>query len=211
MGTWDDGPFDNDSAADWCGDLHYADPSARAAIVRAALTTAAFNAGYLDHDDAASAIAATAIVASQMPGGEPMTSPYAPDFRLAGESLDLWCPLLSVDDRLRTGLWHVVGTRSASVRGRPTSCGFPPRPFRAGAACRRAGSPRTSTTYSDGKPRSNAAAIARTTTAATTHAIGTATSVLPAGLNRLPSQPCVMIYSCLPGSSDGRPALLGAR
>ncbi|MFI6758800.1 DUF4259 domain-containing protein [Micromonospora sp. NPDC050417] len=89
MGTWDDGPFDNDSAADWCGDLHDADPSARAAIVRAALTTAAFNAGYLDYDDAVSAIAAAAIVASQMPGGEPMTSPYAPDFLLAGESLDL--------------------------------------------------------------------------------------------------------------------------
>lgn len=29
MGTWDDGPFDNDTAADWCDDLHDADPSAR--------------------------------------------------------------------------------------------------------------------------------------------------------------------------------------
>ncbi|MET7668658.1 DUF4259 domain-containing protein [Micromonospora luteifusca] len=89
MGTWDDGPFDNDSAADWCGDLHEADPSVRAAMVRAALATAALSTDYLDHDDAASAIAAAAIVASQMPGGDPITSPYAPDFLLAGESLDL--------------------------------------------------------------------------------------------------------------------------
>ncbi|MEU7781537.1 DUF4259 domain-containing protein [Micromonospora parva] len=69
IGTWDDGPFDNDSAADWCGDLHDADPPARPAMVRAALTTAALNTGYLDHDDAASA--AAAIEASQMPGGDP--------------------------------------------------------------------------------------------------------------------------------------------
>ncbi|MBL6280032.1 DUF4259 domain-containing protein [Micromonospora fiedleri] len=89
MGTWDDGPFDNDTAADWCGDLHDADPSARAAMVRAALTTAAFDTGYLDHVNAVSAIAAAAITASQMPGGDPITSPYAPDFLLAGESLDL--------------------------------------------------------------------------------------------------------------------------
>ncbi|MEU4476351.1 DUF4259 domain-containing protein [Micromonospora sp. NPDC023888] len=89
MGTWDDGPFDNDTAADWCGDLHDADPSTRAAMVRAALSTAALNTGYLDHDDAVSAIAAAAIVASLMPGGAPITSPYAPDFLLAGESLDL--------------------------------------------------------------------------------------------------------------------------
>ncbi|MGC4810193.1 DUF4259 domain-containing protein [Micromonospora sp. DT228] len=115
MGTWDDGPFDNDSAADWCGDLHDADPSARSEMVRAALTTAALNADYLDYDDAASAIAAAAIVASQLPGGDPITSAYAPDFLLAGESLDLDddLPLLAVEalDRILgdnsewRGLW----------------------------------------------------------------------------------------------------------
>jgi len=99
MGTWDDGPFDNDSAADWCGDLHDADPAARAAMVRTALTRAALNTGYLDYDDAVSAIAAAAIVASQVPGGDPITSPYAPDFLLAGESLDMDddLPQLAVD------------------------------------------------------------------------------------------------------------------
>ena len=58
-------------------------------MVRAALTTAALNTGYLDYKEAASAIAAAAIVASQMPGGDPIASPYAPDFLLAGESLGL--------------------------------------------------------------------------------------------------------------------------
>jgi hypothetical protein len=89
MGAWDDGPFDNDTAADWCGDLHDAPPSERAAMVRAALTAAVDNTGYLDHDDAALAIAAAAIVASRMRGGAPITSPYAPDFLLAGEALEL--------------------------------------------------------------------------------------------------------------------------
>jgi hypothetical protein len=86
---WAEGPFDNDTAADWCGYLHEADPAERAAIVRATLVTAATNEAYLDHDDAAPAIAAAAILASGMPGGAPITSPYAPDFVLAGEPLDL--------------------------------------------------------------------------------------------------------------------------
>jgi hypothetical protein len=89
MGAWDDGPFDNDSAADWCGDLHDAEPSQRPAMVRAALADAAGNREYLDHDVAAPAIAAAAIVASLMPGGAPIVSPYAPDFLLAGEGIEL--------------------------------------------------------------------------------------------------------------------------
>jgi len=89
MGAWDDGPFDNDPAADWCGDLYDAHPSERVGLVRAALATAAHNTGYLDYDDAAPAIAAAAIVASRLPGGAPIASPYAPDFPLAGEALEL--------------------------------------------------------------------------------------------------------------------------
>lgn len=89
MGTWGDDPFDNDSAADWCDDLNDADPAARTAMVRDALTSAVRNTEYLDYDDAAAAIAAVAIVASQLPGGEPITSPYAPAFLLSGGSLDL--------------------------------------------------------------------------------------------------------------------------
>ena len=32
MGTWDVGPFDNDTAADWCGDLHDAAPAPQPAL-----------------------------------------------------------------------------------------------------------------------------------------------------------------------------------
>ena len=82
MGTWDVGPFDNDTAADWCGDLHDAAPAQRTSVVRSALTTVLDNGDdYLDSNLADEAIAAAAIVASQLPGGARITSPYAPDFR----------------------------------------------------------------------------------------------------------------------------------
>ncbi|MEW2329632.1 DUF4259 domain-containing protein [Micromonospora chersina] len=89
MGAWGEGPFDNDSAADWCFELHDAHPSERRGMVRAALAAAACNSGYLDLADAAPAIAAAAIVASRLPDGPPITSAHAPDFLLAGESLEL--------------------------------------------------------------------------------------------------------------------------
>lgn len=88
MGAWAEGPFDNDTAADWCGDLDDAVPSARAALVRAALVAAADNEAYLDHDDAAPAIAAAAIVAAGLPGGAAIISAYAPNFVLAGERIE---------------------------------------------------------------------------------------------------------------------------
>ncbi|PZG38067.1 hypothetical protein C1I98_24840 [Spongiactinospora gelatinilytica] len=37
MGTWDVGPFDNDTAADWRGDLNDAAPSERLDMIRRAL------------------------------------------------------------------------------------------------------------------------------------------------------------------------------
>ncbi|MGS2617117.1 DUF4259 domain-containing protein [Micromonospora sp. LZ34] len=89
MGSWDSGPFDNDTAADWCGDLDDADTAQRPALVREALTRAAGEDGYLDADIACEAIAAAAIVAAQLPGGQPITSPYAPDFLRDGGRLDV--------------------------------------------------------------------------------------------------------------------------
>jgi hypothetical protein len=89
VGAWGDGPFDNDEAADWCDVLDSAPPSERGALLRTTLATAASNTGYLAYVDAAGAIAAAAIVASQMPGGAPVTTPYAPHFLLAGEALEL--------------------------------------------------------------------------------------------------------------------------
>ncbi|TYB90921.1 DUF4259 domain-containing protein [Micromonospora sp. WP24] len=89
MGTWDSGPFDNDTAADWCGDLDDADATKRPAMVREALSRAASENGYLDADVACEAIAAASIVAAHRPGGQPLTSPYAPDFLRDGGRLDL--------------------------------------------------------------------------------------------------------------------------
>ncbi|MEV6374767.1 DUF4259 domain-containing protein [Micromonospora musae] len=89
MGTWDSGPFDNDTAADWCGDLDDADVTKRPAMVCEALSRAAGEDGYLDADVACEAIAAAAIVAAQRPGGQRTTSPYAPDFLRDGDRLDL--------------------------------------------------------------------------------------------------------------------------
>ncbi|WP_431933665.1 DUF4259 domain-containing protein [Nonomuraea jabiensis] len=89
MGAWDSGPFDNDTAADWCGELHDADPEDRAGMVRQALLAAATSGGYLDSDEGCAAMAAIAIVAAERCGGPPVTSVYAPDFVLDGTRIGL--------------------------------------------------------------------------------------------------------------------------
>lgn len=90
MGTWDVGPFDNDTAADWCGDLDEAAPEERPALIRDALHQVAGHGGeYLDSDFAVEAIAAAAIVASQLPGGTAIDTPYAPDFLLEGGTIEV--------------------------------------------------------------------------------------------------------------------------
>jgi len=90
MGTWEVGPFDNDTAADWCGDLDEAAPEQRAELIRDALSRVAQHGDeYLDSDDAVEAIAAAAIVASQMPGGTAINTAYAPDFLLEGGTVEV--------------------------------------------------------------------------------------------------------------------------
>lgn len=87
MGTWDSGPFDNDSAADWCGALDDADPADRLGMIRQTLAAVADHTGYLDDRMGVRAVAAAAVIVSQRPGAEPLTSPYAPDFLLEGGAL----------------------------------------------------------------------------------------------------------------------------
>lgn len=89
MGAWDVGPFDNDAAADFAGDLTDASPEDRPQLIREALTTAADNTEYLDNADACAAIAAAAIVASQQPDGPEVDSVYGPDFLTDGGSIEL--------------------------------------------------------------------------------------------------------------------------
>ena len=79
MGAWRLGPFDNDTACDWGYELDEAAPSDRPAVLRKALTTAADATGYLDHTEAAEAVAAAAIVAALQPGGPALDPVYSPD------------------------------------------------------------------------------------------------------------------------------------
>ncbi|WP_327000131.1 DUF4259 domain-containing protein [Dactylosporangium sp. NBC_01737] len=90
MGTWDVGPFNNDIAADWCGDLHDTGAEQRPAFVRDTLTAVVDHGGKsLPNRLADRAIAAAAVVASQLPGGEPVVSGYGPDFLLEGGTLEV--------------------------------------------------------------------------------------------------------------------------
>ncbi|MET7397664.1 DUF4259 domain-containing protein [Dactylosporangium sp. NPDC005572] len=91
VGTWDVGPLDNDTAADWCRELHDAPAGERVAMVRKALTIVVGHDAdtYLDDDFAVEAVAAAAVIAAQLPGGLRLDSPYAPDFIRAGGIVDV--------------------------------------------------------------------------------------------------------------------------
>jgi hypothetical protein len=88
MGTWGAGPYDNDTAADFCGDLDDAEPARRPALIRAALHEAASTREYLDSRYADRAVAAAAIVVAQRSGTAP-DSAYAPDFLATGGTIAL--------------------------------------------------------------------------------------------------------------------------
>lgn len=75
MGTWDAGPFGNDSAADFADELEDTPEHERVALIRAVLTAAVENDTYLDFDEGASAVAAAVLVAHRLPRGEQ----FAPD------------------------------------------------------------------------------------------------------------------------------------
>jgi Domain of unknown function (DUF4259) len=79
MGTWDVGPFDNDDAADFAGDLDDAPEQARIEMIGAVLGRVADPA---DDDsrlsDAPRAVAAAALIAAQCPGGAPVDHGYGP-------------------------------------------------------------------------------------------------------------------------------------
>ncbi|MET9607273.1 DUF4259 domain-containing protein [Streptomyces sp. NPDC006512] len=79
MGTWDVGPFDNDTAADFGGDLDEVPADERQGIVRRALTRVIDTAAYLEAPESEVAVAAAALVAAQCPGGEPADPVYGPE------------------------------------------------------------------------------------------------------------------------------------
>ncbi|ALO99932.1 hypothetical protein SHL15_9012 [Streptomyces hygroscopicus subsp. limoneus] len=75
MGTWDTGPFDNDTAADFANALDEAEPEAREALIRGVLVRTIDATGYLT--EAEEAVAA-ALIAAQCPEGDPVDTPHGP-------------------------------------------------------------------------------------------------------------------------------------
>ncbi|MGW9438432.1 DUF4259 domain-containing protein [Streptomyces sp. NPDC055607] len=79
MGTWDIGPFDNDTAADFSYRVDGAPVEKKAEVLRGAFREVTGTGGaYLDADLAVEAIASAALLAAQCPGGEPVTTSYGP-------------------------------------------------------------------------------------------------------------------------------------
>ncbi|MCX4808437.1 DUF4259 domain-containing protein [Streptomyces sp. NBC_01214] len=103
MGTWDAGPFDNDTAADFCDDLDEAAAGEREGIVRGALTRVIDTAsGYLEAPESDRAVAAAALVAAQCPGGEPAHPVYGPEEPLPDVVAGLRDLALQALDRVMT-------------------------------------------------------------------------------------------------------------
>ncbi|MFE2545723.1 DUF4259 domain-containing protein [Actinacidiphila glaucinigra] len=100
MGTWDIGPFDNDTAADFAGDLDEATMAERESMIRRVLKCAADPAGYLITPDAERAVAAAALVVAQHPDGEPACSNYGPSEPLPELPADLRMLAVGALDRV---------------------------------------------------------------------------------------------------------------
>jgi hypothetical protein len=83
MSRWGCGPFDNDTAADFVGDLDDAPASERIGMIHGALAAVGNRDSYVDGDRAQVALAAAALVARDQPGGEEFQSRhYGPDNRV---------------------------------------------------------------------------------------------------------------------------------
>ncbi|WP_034092415.1 DUF4259 domain-containing protein [Streptacidiphilus albus] len=76
MGTWDIGPFDNDTAADFSYTLGKTAGDECEGFVRSALMRATDTKAYLDGSEGAEAVAAAALIAAQCSGGEPVSPGY---------------------------------------------------------------------------------------------------------------------------------------
>ncbi|MFD5556096.1 DUF4259 domain-containing protein [Streptomyces sp. NPDC127068] len=89
MGTWDVGPFDNDTAADFGGGLDDAALNEREAMIRRALESAVGPTDYLDAYYGERAVAAAALLAAQQLDGEPACANYGPSKQLPDLPADL--------------------------------------------------------------------------------------------------------------------------
>ncbi len=83
MSRWDCGPFDNDTAADFVGDLDDAPESERIGMIHDALAAVGGRDSYVDAGRAEPALVAAALVARNLPGGEEFQSQhYGPANRI---------------------------------------------------------------------------------------------------------------------------------
>ncbi|MEU9108103.1 DUF4259 domain-containing protein [Streptomyces xanthophaeus] len=103
MGTWDVGPFDNDTAADFGASLDEAAAADRPGLVRAALVRVLNADDPLDQHLAVEAVAAVALVAAQCPGGRPITSAHGPDLPVPALPADLRDMAVRALDRVEAG------------------------------------------------------------------------------------------------------------
>jgi hypothetical protein len=125
MGAWATGPFENDDAANWAGELDDSEPAERPSMIRAALSEAAEEVDYLKVAVAEVAVAAAAVVAAAQPGGPEFESGFAPAFLHDGEVALLTVDLVSLalraldrvvaDDSEWCELWDESGDLDAAL------------------------------------------------------------------------------------------------
>jgi hypothetical protein len=100
MGTWGAGPFDNDHAADFAGDLDEAPPEQRIDLIVRALNAVLAPGDNTISRVADPAVAAAALVAAQLPGGPPADPIYGPDEPLPPMPHELTTLAAAVLDRV---------------------------------------------------------------------------------------------------------------
>jgi hypothetical protein len=110
LGAWGSGPFENDGALDFVDIVQDTERAERPRLFRETFATVIDNGDrYLDVDDAAHAVAAAAIVASELSGGSFAGEVEAPDVVRVAGVLDVPSdfPLLGL-----RALDHVAGENS---------------------------------------------------------------------------------------------------
>ncbi|QEU96929.1 DUF4259 domain-containing protein [Streptomyces kanamyceticus] len=101
MGTWDVGPFDNDTAADFCDALDQAAADKRETIIHGTITRVIGAAGYLEAPESEEAVAAAALIAAPCRGGQPADPHDGPEEPIP-DLTHLRAPALQALDRIMT-------------------------------------------------------------------------------------------------------------
>ncbi|MCE3029611.1 DUF4259 domain-containing protein [Streptomyces sp. CMSTAAHL-2] len=108
MGTWDIGPFDNDTAADFAGDLDEAAAEERVPMIRRVLERAAACVEFLETPDAERAVAAAALVVAQHHAGGPSGPGCGPSEPLPPFPADLRTLAVAALDQVLGGLCELA-------------------------------------------------------------------------------------------------------